>query len=230
MKKQIGILATGVLLAVGLVACPTPVVEPIKTDFGQPTTIEGTIIDFVPRPNNPAVIEYREKDGTLGAKANAKDDGTFSLVLPSADTVTSKLKESSLVLFLALISSDFGEKKDCTGEITLSPIVPTYVLIEMGVTQGSFATDRKISSGTVSVTNGKPSIDQDFWIFATSPTQFSGTQNCAKSKSKASLFLKKGWNVANVKLLFATNEVIVQSIESAATTWRSNPGFLGTFN
>jgi hypothetical protein len=228
MNKKMAMLASGMVLTIGLVACPSPT-PPVKTDFGQPTTIEGTIIDFVPRPDSPAVIEYREKNGFLAAKANARDDGTFSLVLPSADVVTSKLKESSLVLFLSGIAGGFGEEKDCTGEITLSPVITTYVVTQMGFTQGSFDTDRKISSGTVSITNGKPNIDQDFWIFATSPTQLTGMRSCSDSKSKASLFLKKGWNVANLKLLFDKNEVIIQSIEPAATSWRTNPNFIDIF-
>jgi hypothetical protein len=226
MKTQFAMLTIGTAMCLGLVGCPSP--TPIKTDFAQPTTIEGTIVDFVSRPNSPAVVEYREKNGFLASKANASQDGTFSLALPSADIVTSKLEESSLLLLFFQIAG--GSGKDCTGELTLNPIVKTYAVFGMGFTQGSFETDRKISSGTIGIVDGKTSIDQNFWIFATNPTQFSGTRTCSDSKIRANLFLKQGWNAANLKLS-ASNDfgLVIQSVEPAATTWRTNPDFFNPF-
>jgi hypothetical protein len=221
MKRTFVMLTASAALSVGLVACPSPQ-PPIKTDFGQPTTIEGTITDLVERPNNPAVVEFRNKTGFLLSKTNANNNGTFSLALPSADLVTSKLESSEFSLFFFALIGSSGE--NCTGDLSLTPIVNTFTLSTLGFTQGSFETDRKISSGDVGVVNGVPNVNQNMWIFATDSTKFSGTRMCADFKVKANLFLKKGWNVANVK--FSEKNLVVESIEPAATNWRTNPNFL----
>ncbi len=210
------------LLALTLTACggggtPTPVTPP-KTDFIQPTSLEGTV-QVVSVANN-STIRLRSDDGleTLSSAPITSSGGqfSFSLPLPNA-TLVSKLKSASVAETFGSLVMQGG---DCTGSIDVSNLgTKIYVLSELQLLGGVKIT--KLSTAIISSSGGAVAFAGSVWIYSPSSVSVSGTQTClGGSTNVANVYLKPGWNV--IQASEGKGGLTMQSVDPAKTVWRDS--------
>jgi len=210
------------ILGLTLTACngggtPAPVEPPPKTDFVQPTAIEGTV--QVISVGSTATVQLRSKDGltTLSSAPIKAVSGqfSFSLLLPSA-ALTSKLQSSPIsALFQALNSGG----TDCTGTIQVSDLLANvYSFAELQLVDGTTVT--KLSSIAASATGDSSEISINGWFYSLSSVTITGTRSCPSGqKYVANVYLKPGWNA--LQFNSGKNGQIYQSVDPTKTVWRS---------
>ena len=191
---------------------PTP---PLKTDFVQPTAIEGTVQLIT--ASNTATVHLRTKDGlTTVSSAPIKavnSQYTFSLPLPSA-ALTSKLESISVTsLYQQIISGG-----DCTGTIQVDDLVAKiYVLSGLELVDGTTVTN--LLSITVSSLGESSERSLNSWVYSLSNVTMTGTQSCPDGKNNiANIHFKPGWNA--FQFSSGKNGGIYQSVDPTKTVWR----------
>jgi len=208
------------ILGLTLTACsgggtPAPVEPPLKTDFVQPTAIEGTV--QVISVGNTATVQLPSKDGlTTVSSAPIKTlngQFSFSLPLPSA-ALTGKLQSISVAALVQLLDSD----SDCTGTIQISDsLAQVYSFSELQLVDGTKVT--KLSSITASATADSSEISINGWFYSLSSVTVTGTRSCASGqKLFANIHLKLGWNAIQFNL--GNNNVSYRSVDPTKTVWR----------
>lgn len=211
------------LLVLALTACntvstPAPVIPPLKTDFVQPTSIEGTI--QVPSIAKNATIRSTSSNGldTLSSTSITSSGGqfTFSLPLPNASLV-SKLKGNSV----AELTQGFVSSADCTGDIKISNLLAKiYALYELQLVEG--ATTTTLANIIASSSGGVDELTINGWVYSVSNVSVVGTLTCASSNTTrvANLYLKPGWNVIQERL--GKSGLTLQSLDPLKTIWHAS--------
>jgi len=217
------------ILGLSLTACnnggtPAPVEPPPKTDFVQPTAIEGTV--QVISVGNTATMQLRSKDGltTLSSAPIKALNGQFSFSLPLPSAALSGKLESFPVaqLYQSLNSSGL----DCTGTIQISDLLATgYSFSELQLVDGTTVT--KLSSITASSTGDFNEISANGWFYSLSSVSVTGTRSCPSGqKYVANVHLKPGWNALQFNL--GKSGGSYQSVDPTKTLWRSTSGPVAT--
>ena len=209
----------GLLLALTLTACggsggtPAPP-PPLKTDFIQPTSIDGTV-QVVGLSNTAKLQLQGEKSSDILVTTPLQSNGQFKLVLPNA-TLAAKLK-SDLLGGLFQLASPNGD--GCTGSITISDaIAKVYGFTTLKLVDG--ATTTKLTSATLSgSSDGGFQGTLDLWLYASSPVSMTGSRTCTDGKStQANVQVKPGWNA--VRISFNGKNTSLESVDPIKTVWR----------
>jgi len=207
----------GLLLALTLTACgggggtPAP---PLKTDFIQPTSIEGTV-QVVGLSNTVKLQLQADKSSDLVANAILQSNGQFKLTLPTA-TLAGKLKSDLLLGLLELVSSG---SEGCTGSITISDLIAkVYGFTTLKLVDGTTTT--KLTSATLSAsTDGGFQGTLDMWLYASSPVSMTGSRTCTDNRNvQANVQVKPGWNAARIS--FNGKNTVLESVDPTKTVWR----------
>jgi len=233
MKYSVWTSLTLALLPLALSACggggtPAPV---LRTEFSQPTRIEGKIQDY---PGSSGTVKLLSSNGEEVLSSVSTDGlGNFQVSLPAVGW-PSKLSSSVMDAPFKLNTS----KATCTGTLVVSDLsVATQSFDQLRLIQGS--KDVPLSSATYALEAGVSSTESTrYWVYASGKVSLTSSRTCTASTTKngvtqtntltirGAAYLKTGWNVVqkDIKLSQSGNTLTLEwtlsSLDAGPSVWQ----------
>jgi|GEM_PF-1212388 len=234
MKHSVWTLVTLALLPLALSACggggtsaPAP-----KTDFTQPSSVEGTVQGF----SGGGTLQLNDSDEKTVASASADSSGNFKLFLPSKAASTNLTANSLGLAFLGVANSD----GTCTGSISSSDVAAKiYAFDTLVLIQGK--TKLNLRSGSIQSSKDSDGERKEYtltsWVYSDTPYSLVGNRTCTSSSVEAgktvvttrltqmATYLKSGWNTVTARVSIKSGssrraEIEVRSVDTSKSVWQ----------